>query len=220
MEATEQHFITPRTARYFRLGSDTPNRIWFVLHGYGQLANYFIRNFAPAAQANDLIIAPEGLSRFYIDGTFGRVGASWMTKEDRLHEIEDYLTYLNGVYQEMRTAFPDKNPEIYVLGFSQGCATAIRWVKNGKVPVDRLILWAGDLPPDASSVLEYVPAPRISIAFGNRDPYFSAERIKEQVAKFQSQAPEIHYFEFDGEHKIPQNAFEDFLQEISSRTEL
>jgi hypothetical protein len=34
-------------ARYFSSGAVTPTtkHIWFVLHGYGQLAEYFIRKF-------------------------------------------------------------------------------------------------------------------------------------------------------------------------------
>jgi hypothetical protein len=77
-------------ARYSRLGeiNDDTEQVWFVIHGYGQLAHYFIRKFALLENKNTCIIAPEGLSRFYVnelkEGGFrnsDRVGATWMTKE-------------------------------------------------------------------------------------------------------------------------------------------
>ena len=40
------------------------------------------------------IIAPQGLHKFYLEGTSGRVGASWMTKENREDDIKNYLVYL------------------------------------------------------------------------------------------------------------------------------
>ena len=67
-------------------------------------------------------MAPEGLSRFYLDAGAGKVGASWMTKEDRAHEIEDYLSYL----EQVRAAIIPPVP-LTILGFSQGVATAARW---------------------------------------------------------------------------------------------
>src|SRR5690349_23066438 len=97
----------PFKARYFKIGTiDTSTRaIWFVLHGYGQLAQYFIRNFAILEKHNICVIAPEGLSKFYtediqsrIQAGNNRVGSSWMTRENREMDIENNLNYLNALY--------------------------------------------------------------------------------------------------------------------------
>jgi hypothetical protein len=70
MPAQEHHISIARTARYYQLGtiSTDTRRIWFVCHGYGQLAAYFIRHFAHLTAADPylVVIAPEGLSRFYL----------------------------------------------------------------------------------------------------------------------------------------------------------
>ena len=81
----------PCTAHYYTIGtpSDKIKRVFFVLHGYGQLASQIIHKF-DAVMEDTLIVAPEGLSRFYWNESKGIVGASWMTKKDRLDEIEDY----------------------------------------------------------------------------------------------------------------------------------
>ena len=95
----EHHLTVSRTASYQQLGtlSARTRRVWFVCHGYGQLAAYFVRHFAFLAEADPttVVIAPEGLSRFYLTGNGGRVGASWMTRDDRLHEIADHINFLN-----------------------------------------------------------------------------------------------------------------------------
>ncbi|MFY7923741.1 MAG: esterase, partial [Gemmatimonas sp.] len=57
---------TVRTARYSVLGTEPAEaqRVWFVLHGYGQLAPRFLRHFAGAVPPDTCVVAPEGLSRF------------------------------------------------------------------------------------------------------------------------------------------------------------
>ena len=59
----EHHINVPRTARYHTVGDGgTARAIWIVLHGYGQLARYFLRKFE-GLDAGLLIVAPEGLTR-------------------------------------------------------------------------------------------------------------------------------------------------------------
>ncbi|MFT7345493.1 MAG: putative esterase, partial [Lentimonas sp.] len=76
---------------------ENPNdQLLIVLHGYGQLSQFFIQKFSSLTHQCD-IIAPEGMHRFYLNGSSGRVGASWMTKEERETDIEDNQKYLEEV---------------------------------------------------------------------------------------------------------------------------
>ena len=97
----ENHIKIAKTARYFQLaeiGSEI-REVWFVCHGYGQHAGYFLKHFECLNNGGRLIVAPEGLSRFYLDGFYGRIGASWMTREDRLNDIKDYVLFLDAMYK-------------------------------------------------------------------------------------------------------------------------
>ncbi|MFN8394409.1 MAG: hypothetical protein U0176_07025 [Bacteroidia bacterium] len=78
MQSTEKHLAVTRTARYFQAGELSPKtrRLWIVLHGYGQKASFFIKHFEHLVDGGDCVIAPEGLSRFYLDGKWERVGAT------------------------------------------------------------------------------------------------------------------------------------------------
>lgn len=153
-DAREHHLDVRRTARYWTLGDEKgAGDVWFVLHGYMQLARRFLRRFESLYTGGRLVVAPEGLSRFYVRSGGGRhgaasvVGASWMTREDRLAEIADYVAYLDGLSDRIVAEAAD-GAHVTVLGFSQGVATASRWVTQGEMRPDRLVLWGDFLPPD------------------------------------------------------------------------
>lgn len=152
-EPVEHHVEVVRTARYWTLGPDQgPSDLWVVLHGYKQLARRFLRRFEPIDDGSRRIVAPEGLNRFYIDQAPGRhgpesvVGATWMTREDREHEIRDYVRYLSALAAAHGAG--DGAVRTTLLGFSQGVATAARVAVLGDVRFDRLVLWGDTLPPD------------------------------------------------------------------------
>jgi len=194
-----------RTARVATLGSPASAAVWWVvLHGYGQLAADVIAPFDSVVGPDRCVVAPEGLSRFYVDGleSHEKVGASWMTHEDRTHEIADYVAYLDDVVQHLR---PDEaNPSIHVLGFSQGAATASRWALLGDTPVDRLVLWGGapahdlDLPTHADALR----AMDLTLVVGTDDPYVTGERrtaVQRQLAH--NDIP-VTVHTFEGGHRL------------------
>ncbi|MEI6312193.1 MAG: hypothetical protein WCP57_08045 [Bacteroidota bacterium] len=120
----EQHKISvEKTARVFTLGNPDASEVWILLHGYGMQASQMITYIEELPNENLFFIAPEGLSRFYWKGFEGNVVASWMTKEDRQDEINDYIKYLN----QLIDIYQLNTKKINVLGFSQGVATMSRW---------------------------------------------------------------------------------------------
>lgn len=145
MNSTEHLIKVERTARYRTLGelSSKTKTIWFALHGYGQLAKFFIRKFNGIVDDETFIVAPEGISRFYLDDKYDRIGASWITKEHRDLEAEEYCDFLNEVYKEATKSVDRSKLNVNILGFSQGCATALRWLNDDFVPCKKLVLWAG-----------------------------------------------------------------------------
>jgi predicted esterase len=195
----QAHRLTAsRAARYFTIGR--PEReVWFVLHGYGQLAARFLHHFAPLDDGTRLIVAPEGLSRFYLteDPAERRVGASWMTKEDRLAEIDDYVRYLDAVY--LAVVGPSR-VGVTVLGFSQGATTACRWTALGGSKVDRLIVWGGEVPPDLD--ITKLRDRRLSLVHGSRDEYFTPKVVGATEARLREQGVPYDLVPFDGGHEI------------------
>lgn len=156
-----------KTAEISTIGDiNTAENILIVLHGYGQLARYFIKKFTPLTKENIAIIAPEGLSKFYLEGNNGRVGASWMTKESREVEITDYLNYLDDLYAYFNLEKKNK----ILLGFSQGGATAVRHYMQRNNDYSALILCSTSVPLDIT-----LPVNNTYFIYGNQDEYLSEE---------------------------------------------
>ena len=73
-----------------------------------------------------LVICPEGLSRFYSKGLAGEVAASWMTKRDRLKEIEDHSNYIQQVYEYYSDKCP--NAKNNLIWFFSGNSNYLQMV--------------------------------------------------------------------------------------------
>ncbi|WP_375435847.1 alpha/beta hydrolase [uncultured Hymenobacter sp.] len=213
MSAQEHHLPVTRSARYFQLGELTARtrQVWFVCHGYGQLAAYFIRHFAALSTADPtlVVVAPEGLSRFYLQGPNhgqGRIGATWMTREDRLSEIEDYVGYLNHLADRVLAEVPRGVP-VTVLGFSQGAATVSRWLTRAHFRPARLVLWAGAFPPDmdftiATQLMRKLP---VTLVCGAEDEFIKPADLDQQRQFLRGLGVEPEVVSFAGKHTLDAN---------------
>ena len=195
-EPSERTLEVPRTARYFVSGdAERASEVWVLLHGYGQLARDFLASCRVLSQPDRLLVAPEGLSRFYAKGSFESPGASWMTSAARRGEIRDYVRYLDAVMEDLNG--PD---HVSVLGFSQGAATASRWAALGKAKPQRLICWAGDVAHDLSpDSLSGVP---VTMVFGDRDSLLTRDRLEEAMARLEAMDLRYEVERFDGGHRM------------------
>jgi predicted esterase len=216
---TQHHLHVSRTARYHVDGAldDTVRDVWIACHGYGQLAADFLADCASLRAAGRAIVAPEGLSRFYFEGGFhgpdSKVGATWMTREDRLAEIEDYVAYLDALHDEVFARVDRKAAKLNVLGFSQGTATVSRWVAAGRVKPDRVILWGGLLPPDLDLDAAKHALARLELVLvaGRRDRFVDDAKLSEQVAALERLGITARTVRHPGGHRL--NA--DVLSELA-----
>lgn len=200
----EHHLEVRRTARYVTLGPTDSDAVAlvFALHGYGQLAASFATALAPIDDGARAIVVPEGLSRHYRDATSGEVGASWMTREDREHEIGDYVAYLDAVFDAV-SGVGDSRPTD-LIGFSQGSVTAWRWIAAGRVRPRRLIVWGGEIPPDLNwaAVGDRIRTVEVVLVAGTADQYATPEHMVRYAATLDAQAVRHRTITFDGGHRL------------------
>jgi predicted esterase len=211
------HLRVRRTARYYTLGGDggTIRDVWLVLHGYSQLAGVFVRFFTDLASSDSLVIAAEALNRFYLVGPDRApagerpVGATWMTREDRASEIADYVEYLDGLYDDVIAEHVRAGARLHVLGFSQGAATATRWLVHGCAPVHRLVLWGGLLPPetDVSSGNTRLREAALTIVIGTSDQYIDDDALGAERARLDAAGLPYELVRFEGGHVITRTVF-------------
>ncbi|HMQ46093.1 MAG TPA: hypothetical protein PKA00_00075 [Saprospiraceae bacterium] len=201
----EHSLKVSRTAHYYTLGQTGKHLryCWLVCHGYGQLASQFVQNFEVLDLSDTLVIAPEGLSLFYWQGFTGDPVASWMTRAHRLDEINDYSAYLSQVLDIYRAQLPD-DCRIVLFGFSQGCATQLRWITQVHPAFDHLILWAGMMPEDIDYAphLDYFSKKNIHLVYGESDQFLTPERMDQYRALIRQSGLHFQLHSFDGRHVV------------------
>lgn len=204
---TEHHLTVQRTARYYTLGQldERTTHVWFCLHGFGQLARYFGRKFTGLADGQTFVVVPEGLSRLYLNGEYERVGASWLTREDKPAEIADLVAYLNVLYDTVLAGRDPRQLHITLLGFSQGAATACRWLNNGPIRADRLILWAGFFPNGLAELIDpaKLSATETHYVYGRQDEYIGQMPDADAyLHRMQTELPALGITAYDGGHRV------------------
>lgn len=198
----ERHIRVQRTARYHVLGDPrTARSLWIVVHGYGQLARFFLNAFEEQASDN-FIVAPEGLSRYYTDEAHQRVGATWMTREDREHEIEDHIRYLDSLHAALRTESGDL--PLRVLGFSQGVATVCRWLVNGGSTAHQTVLWGGSIPPEIGpdQLRTSFRTTGIDLVQGTQDRLVNEAVFRSNSERLQRASVNVRPHRFPGGHTL------------------
>ena len=201
--ANQTHrLVVPRAARYVTSGTiDGPlDDVWILCHGYGQLASEFLGLARALEHPRRLLVAPEALSRFYHED-HNRIGASWMTREDRDVEMEDYVRYLDLLHDQLFEIVERERLELRLLGYSQGAATAARWAVRGRAKIDHLVLWGSPLPPeleDEAALREM----RLTLVGGSRDEFFTEKVWADERRRLRALGIVFDELSFEGGHRL------------------
>ena len=220
MEIKTNYYTTQKIARYSTYGTLGPKTkyFWFALHGSKMLCEQILYKFKAFNSEEHFVVAPEALLRFYEKDFGGPVVASWMTKRDRLEEIEDFSEYLSGLYSSFGTKLPQACLKS-ILAFSQGGTTAFRWLHARNVEVDHLIPYACWIPEDISLSESKTDLSKINILFtyGTEDQLLTEKRIvmiNEVIAQNKLTVKLLHY---KGDHRVKkeqlQKIFEHYIKQ-------
>jgi predicted esterase len=191
----EEYIKVEKTARltWRRQAAKQNDEVCIVLHGYAQLSTFFSRKLSSWEDMDFCL--PEGLSKFYTEGTAGRVAASWMTKEMRLIEIEDNNEYMRKVIDLCENRYK----KVHILGFSQGAATAARVYATDE-RLSSLTIWAGIFPPELPEPKEYSAGKPLVFVLGENDRYFNQENQNKAVDAYTKMG--FNIIRFTGDHDI------------------
>jgi predicted esterase len=203
----DHSFSHSKTYRYFTQGDKKKSkRLLIALHGYGQLGKFFLKKFSTCPESF-FIVTPEGPHRFYRNGYSGRVGASWMTKEAREDDIKDNINWLNALLLKVKEDASFE--EIYLLGFSQGGATAARWFYDQPNRFNQLILWSSVFPPDINTSM-LTNGHNNSYVVGTNDEFINEHQRNEEVSFYEGIGFSTHIY--DGNHDIDAITLNKLLQ--------
>ena len=92
---------------------------------------------------------------------------------------------------------------LHVLGFSQGVATACRWSLQGRTTINRMVLWAGALPPEpAPEDLQPWNNMDLHLVLGTHDQYASDQELQQQIARLNMVKVRHQAHRFHGGHEL------------------
>lgn len=198
------HTIATTVHGRYLVRSASTERLLIGFHGYAETAEIHLAQLEqiPGIEAWSLV-SVQALHPFY---PAGKIGASWMTSQDRDLAIADNIAYVRGVVDTL-----PKPGTLVFAGFSQGAAMAYRAAAN--IPCDGIIVLGGDLPPDVRSNLPPVLAGR-----GVRDEWYTAQKLEEDL-KVLRPITTVTTSVFDGGHEWTaafREAASDFLQKLAA----
>lgn len=203
----EVSISTKTEGRFFTKGENNSSNlaVWFVFHGYGMRADEFINEFDGIDDGQTLIIAPEGLHRFYLKSTKGKIGASWMTSDLRGFDISNNITFLESVVESIKTYNLGDNCKFGVLGFSQGAPAALRWVAHTNLKISEVVVWGSDFPKDVfqdTKKLKKINEMNLKLVIGSKDQYISSDQTDDLIMNLHDEGVEFDFHTFDGLHEL------------------
>ncbi len=219
MDIKTSYFETQKTARYSTYGklSDQTKYFWFGLHGSKMQCEQVLYKFKDFDPNEHFVLAPEGLNRLYLDGFGGEVVASWMTKRDRLKEIEDFSNYLTQLYHKYISQLAPNTKKI-VFGFSQGGTSLFRWLHHSSIEVDEIIAYSCWIPEDIDLKLSKTPLVdrKMLFTYGIQDQFLTRENIEKVQKVIDNNSLSFTMEPYEGDHRISKDQllkiFKDYLR--------
>jgi predicted esterase len=93
---------------------------------------------------------------------------------------------------------------VEVHGFSQGAATATRWVHHATRPIERLVLWGGEIAAelDPGEIRRRQPGMQWELCVGRADPFVTEEAVSRETGRLQGAGVPHGMHWFEGGHEV------------------
>jgi predicted esterase len=166
-------------------------------HGYAQNGDEMMELLRTIPAEGWTRVSIQALHRFY-RGRSQITVASWMTRQDRDVMIADNVAYLDAAIAA--AAGGRAIDRLVLLGFSQGVAMAFRAAVLGRRKADAVLALGGDVPPDLLSDAA-LTFPRVLLARGARDEWYTAEKLGADEAALRARGVQTDTLTFDGAHE-------------------
>ena len=137
------------------------------------------------------------------------VGASWLTKENTLKEIENVINYFDSVFQNENI----EGKNLIFLGYSQGVSVAMRYIAWRKISFSKLLLMSGGIPNELTSEdFKYLEdQSEVYYVYGEKDEYINGEFLKLEKNKIKNIFKSVNSISFEGNHQVNVDIIESII---------
>jgi len=213
MDSLEKEVTYQSTNTYSTLNTltDKTKNVWLVCHGIGYLSKYFLKYFRELNKEENYIIAPQAQSKYYLGSKYKHVGASWLTKENTIKEIENILCYLDAVLESEKIP---NHINLIVLGYSQGVSVATRFVARRQLECSQLVLMSGSIPKELESVdFDFLrEKTKVSLIYGKQDEYLNEEVMLYEKQRFYKLfGNDAKIIPFEGKHVVKKEVLKNLV---------
>lgn len=144
-------------------------------------------------------VSIQALHRFYRGRSNEITVASWMTRQDRDVLIGDNVAYVDAAIAAAAAGRPIER--LVLFGFSQGVAMAFRAGLRGRRRADAVLALGADVPPELLSDAS-LTFPRVLLARGTRDEWYTAARLAADHAALETRGVAVDTLTFEGGHEF------------------
>lgn len=169
-------------------------------HGYGENAEKHLAELVRIPGTETWrVAAVQALHPFYTRTQ--EVVASWMTRFDREHAIEDNIAYVQAAVDRLRERNPGGEEGTLVLaGFSQGVAMAYRAAAQLGNRCRGVIALGGDVPPEISE-RELAGLPKVLVGAGVAESFYTPSKLNADIARLRAAGVDARPAPFAGGHE-------------------
>src|SRR5262245_24773830 len=178
---------------------DGPLRLLTGFHGYTQNADEMMEMLRGIPLDGSWTrVSIQALHRFY-RGRSQTTVASWMTRQNRETLIADNIGYVDAALAAV--AGSRTIDRLAVCGFSQGVAMAFRAGVLGARRADAIAAFGGDVPPELLGDAGTERWPRVLLARGSADDFYSADKMGQNATALAAAGVHLETFTYPGGHE-------------------
>ena len=216
MNQPSEHTLSAHTKLYYDViaADPRPAPLLIALHGYGASKWHGLREAKMTAPSAFAIAALQGPHQHLREpkekGGPLRYGFGWLTNFHSEESVAMHHRALLDMINELVNEGIADAKRVFLLGFSQSCALNYRFAFTHPRVLRGVIGICGGLPGDweTNNAYQQSSAAVFHLA-GNRDEFYSPERVENYAQQLQRRAHEVEFRRYDAAHEITQPMRED-----------
>ena len=219
VEPNSERSLAARINLYYDLHTTTtgPAPLLIALHGYGANKRQMMREAQQMAPEGFAIASLQGFHQHIKEprepGGPLRFGFGWLTNFRSEESVAIHHQVLKNLVSQLVGEGVADSSRIFLLGFSQSCALNYRFAFTHPELLKGVIGICGGIPGDWETNNLYNGSElNVFHLAGNRDEFYSPERVRDYEKQLASRARQVTFKSYDATHEIVPAMREDVKQ--------
>lgn len=219
VEPNSERSLAARINLYYDLHTTTtgPAPLLIALHGYGANKRQMMREAQQMAPEGFAIASLQGFHQHIKEprepGGPLRFGFGWLTNFRSEESVAIHHQVLRDLVSQLVGEGVADSSRIFLLGFSQSCALNYRFAFTHPELLKGVIGICGGIPGDWETNNLYNGSElNVFHLAGNRDEFYSPERVRDYEKQLASRARQVTFKSYDATHEIVPAMREDVKQ--------